>query len=179
MNYDAQPVSRIVWVDINFIYANDYNPNVVLTPEMKLLKYSLLYQGWIQPLLVAHQVQGGEQSTYEIIDGFHRWNLAKTDRDVNAMTGGKVPVVDLTLSEAERMLLTIRINRAKGTHVAVKMHEIVYALFHEHNYSVAQISQGIGADKHEVNTLLMKNVFEKKKVATTSYSKAWVPKLAK
>lgn len=166
------PINNIVWEDVNALKANSYNPNVVMTPEMKLLKHSLMMQGWIQPILVCRDLKTGD---YEVIDGFHRFTLCKTDPDINAMTEGLVPVVIMDLSKSERMMLTIRINRAKGNHMAIKMHEIVYELHHDHGCSIEQISKGIGADKHEVETLLMENVFEKKNVANVPYSKAWVP----
>lgn len=166
------PVSNIQWLDVNLLDANDWNPNYVQGPEMKLLAFSLRKQGWIQPILVCPQ-PGTDRCT--IIDGFHRHLVTKTDKNVWAMTGGKVPVVLMNLTEAERMLLTIRINRAKGSHEAFKMHEIITKVVHEHGLSVAEVCAEIGADANEVETLLMRDVFEKKEVDKYNYSKAWVP----
>lgn len=171
---DQHPISRVQWESVNNLKANSYNPNVVMTPELKLLKFSLLKQGWIQPILVSHAPEDTERE-YEVIDGFHRWTLARTDKEVNAMTGGLVPVVVMEMTKAERMMLTVRINRAKGNHMAIKMHEVVSELHYVHGVSVADIGFGIGADKHEVETLLMENIFQKKKVEAIPYSKAWVP----
>lgn len=171
---ENHPISRIQWEDVNHLKANSYNPNVVMTPELKLLKFSLLKQGWIQPILVSHDPED-EDKCFEVIDGFHRWTICKTDPEVNAMTGSKVPVVVMELTKAERMMLTVRINRAKGNHMAIKMHEIVSELHHVHGCTIEQIGAGLGADKHEVETLLMENVFKKKDVANVPYSKAWVP----
>ncbi|MCP4749093.1 MAG: ParB N-terminal domain-containing protein [Desulfobacteraceae bacterium] len=67
------PINNIKWININKLDPNDYNPNVVYTPELKLLKLSLLSQGWIQHILV-----NKENGSYIIIDGFHRYNLVKT-----------------------------------------------------------------------------------------------------
>lgn len=164
------PISNIQWVDVSLLQANDYNPNVVVSPEFKLLKFSLLTQGWIQPILVCPKGEG-----YEIIDGFHRATLAKTDKDVAALADGKVPVCIMELDEAERKMLTIRINRAKGSHVAVRMHEIVVSLINEHGYSIKQVCEGIGADKSEVELLLTDNVFKKFDIENTPYSRAWEP----
>ena len=145
-----------------------YNPNVVFTKEIQLLKLSLLKQGWIQPILVTQD--------YVIIDGFHRATLAKTEKDLREMTGGKVPVVIMNLSEPERMLLTIRMNRAKGSHIAVKMSDIIKTLVNEYGMPVKQICKEIGATKDEVDLLMLDNVFKKMKFdETTKYSKAWVP----
>lgn len=173
MKLTEHPISNVQWVAVSRLQANGYNPNVVVTPEFKLLKFSLLKQGWIQPILVC-PVEGTEDAL-EIIDGFHRATLAKTDKEVAEMTGGMVPVSILPLDVAERKMLTIRINRAKGSHVAVKMHEIVVSLINEHGKSIKEVCQGIGADKSEVELLLTDNVFKKLDIENTPYSRAWEP----
>lgn len=162
------PISNVEWVDVEKLSANDYNPNVVFSKEMELLKFSLLRQGWIQPILVTQD--------FVIIDGFHRASLAKADKEVAAMTDGKVPVVVMQLTEPERMLLTIRINRAKGSHIAIKMSDIIKSLVNEHGMPVPEICKEIGATKDEIELLMMENVFKKHNVDKESkYSKAWVP----
>ncbi|QIG76137.1 co-activator of prophage gene expression [Rhizobium phage RHph_I4] len=173
MKISDHPLSNVQWVDVARLQANDYNPNVVVSPEFKLLKFSLLKQGWLQPILVCPVP--GSDTALEIIDGFHRATLAKTDKDVSAMTDGKVPVVILPLDVAERKMLTIRINRAKGSHVAVKMHDIIVSLINEHGMSIKDVCQGIGADKPEVELLLTDNVFKKLDIENTPYSRAWEP----
>lgn len=170
MSMKQQPIDNITWLKAELLNANDYNPNVVLDQELKLLKFSLLQQGWLQPILVAK-----DDDSYVVIDGFHRYWLAIHDKDVAAMTNGKVPCAVLKLSEPERMMLTIRINRAKGNHVSFKMHEIVTELFNNHKLSVAEIGQGIGASKHEVDLLLEEGVFTAKNIKEHKYSKAWIP----
>lgn len=164
-----QPINNIQWIPVGLLTANDYNPNKVLTAEMALLKFSLLQQGWIQPILAVK----GEDDKYIIVDGFHRYSLAKADIDVFNMGEGKVPVVVLELTVPERMLLTIRINRAKGSHIAIRMHEIIKALIEEHGYTMSQVCEGIGADEHEVETLVHSSIFQQKEVATKEFSKSW------
>lgn len=161
------PIDNIQWLEADSLQSNDYNPNVVYNQELKLLKLSLLKQGWIQPLLVD---QDGV-----IIDGFHRFSLAKNDPEVRAMTNGLAPCAVLNLSAAERMMLTVRINRAKGSHIAVKMHELVRTLVEVYALSIAEVCEGIGATKDEVELLLMENVFKKLDVQNHKYSKAWYP----
>lgn len=169
MNIKDMPISKVEWIDVDLLKANDYNPNVVLSKEMQLLRLSILKQGWIQPILTTKD--------FTIIDGFHRSTLAKVHEDVRNMTDGKVPVVVLDLSEAQRKLLTIRINRAKGTHVALKMSDIIKDLVHNHDMPVPTICKEIGATKDEIELLLLDNVFKMKKIdENTKYSKAWIPK---
>lgn len=168
MKIDEMPISKVEWIDVNELSANDYNPNVVYSKEMELLKLSLLKNGWIQPILCTQN--------YVIIDGFHRASIAKADKEVFAMTKGKVPVVIMNLSEPERMLLTIRINRAKGQHIAIKMSDIIKQLVNDYGVPVAEICNQIGATKDEIELLLMDSVFKKYDITKESkYSNAWVP----
>lgn len=160
-----QPINNIVWIEAKLLTANGWNPNFVLSKELQLLKLSLLSQGWIQPVLV-------DQNNV-IIDGWHRSFLCKNDKDVAEMTDGKCPCAVLDLTEPERMLLTVRINRAKGVHSAVKMHELVSILYTTHKLTVQQIGDGIGANKDEVDLLLKENVFKKLDIENTPYSEAW------
>ena len=165
---DDQPINKIEWVDVNKLHSNDYNPNVVLNKEMRLLKLSILKQGWIQPILVTQN--------YEIIDGFHRSTLAKGSKEIRQMTGGKVPCVVLNLSEPERMLLTIRINRAKGNHVAFKMQDIIKTLINDYNIPKEEIARQIGADITEIDVLYLDDVFRKYELKEESlYNQAWEP----
>lgn len=168
-----QPIDQICWVDVNELSANDYNPNHVMAPEMKLLAFSILQQGWIQPILVWPDPETGK---LVIIDGFHRHMVTKTNKDVWAMTLGKVPVVKMDMTVPERMLLTIRINRAKGNHAAIRMHDIVSSLVNDWNYTADAVGKAIGADKSEIQVLLAENVFAAKKVDDVNYSKGWAPK---
>ena len=155
---------------MNKLTANDYNPNVVFTKEMELLKLSIMKQGWIQPILVTQD--------NVIIDGFHRSTIAKTDMDVFKLTKGKVPCVIMDLTEPERMLLTIRINRAKGSHIALKMSDLVKRLVNDYCVPPSQICEEIGATKDEVDLLMLENVFNKFGIDKSSeYSKAWVPRV--
>src|SRR5256885_364426 len=95
------PIEMIEWRDPETLDANLYNPNVVVSKEMELLKLSLERQGWIQPILIT--------PNGTIIDGFHRTTIAR-------LNGWLVPCAVLDLDEKERMILTVRINRAKGSH---------------------------------------------------------------
>lgn len=164
-----QPLDNVQWIDFFELKANDYNPNFVFNAELKLLEVSLLKHGWVQPILI--------DESKEIIDGFHRWSLVRMSDKLKNMTQGKVPCCVMALSLAERKMLTIRINRAKGHHVAVKMSEIIKDLINTYGCSISQVCEGIGATKDEIDLLLMENVFEKFDIKNHKYSKAWQPKV--
>jgi ParB-like chromosome segregation protein Spo0J len=71
-HHDQQPISNVQWIDRELLQANDYNPNHVASPELRLLAQSILESGWTQPI-VARSVDNGR---YEIVDGFHRWTVS-------------------------------------------------------------------------------------------------------
>ena len=163
--YKQDPISNVKWIEVEKLNANDYNPNVVLNKELKLLELSVLKNGWIQPILI--------NNDNTIIDGFHRSYLSRNSKLLKEKYNGKVPCVVMDLTEAERMLLTIRINRAKGNHVAFKMHEIVKALVDKHEVSMEYIQESIGASKDEVELLYKDGVFDALNIKEHKYSRAW------
>lgn len=154
------PIENIVWKNPNDLIANDYNPNVVFTNEMKLLEFSLKRQSWIQPILISKE--------NIIIDGFHRYTIAKRNDWL-------VPCAVLDISDIERRLLTIRINRAKGSHIAIRMSDIIKGLLRD-GVTEAEIAEHIGADKEEVRLLSLEDVFESFDLENHTYSKSWIPK---
>lgn len=162
------PIDRVVWLKAADLHANDYNPNVVVTQELRLLEHAITTYGWLHPLLVS-----GRDT--EIIDGFHRWMLAQECKLIRERYSGHVPVIKLDLSVPDRKMLTIAINRAKGTHVAVRMHAIVRELIDVHGLSRDAVCKGIGASSGEVDLLYQDGVFEARKIADHRYSKAWEP----
>jgi ParB-like chromosome segregation protein Spo0J len=163
----ADPLDHIQWVDAAVLNANAWNPNRVHKAELRLLARSMLKTGWIQPVLA--------NPDGLIIDGFHRWRLSQDNKTVKERWGGRVPVAVLDVDRPSAMVMTIRINRAKGTHVAVSMSEIVRELIAEHQYDPQQIAEEIGATLDEVRLLAQDGVFAIKGIADWAYSQAWYP----
>lgn len=165
---EGDPIDHIRWVPADTLDANTWNPNRVHGAELRLLERSILSTGWLQPLLV--------NPDRLIIDGFHRWRLSQDSKAVQLRWKGKVPVAVLDVDRPTAMLMTIRINRAKGTHVAVEMSAIVRELIEEHGVSRDQIAAEIGGTKDEVDLLAQEGVFAAKNIQKWAYSKAWYPK---
>ena len=117
-----QPINGVEWVPVGALSANDYNPNVQPPPEARLLKISLLEDGWTQPIVV---FDDGSVGRPIIVDGEHRWRIARDDADVRAMSGGYVPIVRISKDRSRLMMSTIRHNRARGEHTVKAMAEIV------------------------------------------------------
>jgi hypothetical protein len=162
------PISCIEWLHCGLLKANHYNPNVVFNQELKLLEHSLFKTGWVQPILISPE--------RNIIDGFHRWALMQESKRLRERYAGRLPCATIKCSEPEAMMLTIRMNRAKGTHVAVRMSDIVQTLMNVYGLSHAAIMEGIGATRDEVDLLYQDSIFEAKGLANYRYSRAWIPK---
>ena len=82
------PVYGVRAVPIEKIRANSYNPNAVAPTEMKLLYDSIKEDGYTMPT-VCYYIK--EEDIYEIVDGFHRYMIMKTHRDIYEREGGKLP----------------------------------------------------------------------------------------
>lgn len=164
------PIDNVEWVHVDLLIANDYNPNHVFGAEMKLLERSMLKSLWIQPILVR------ADDDYTIVDGFHRATIAKTSAALQKRDGGLVPIAALNISRAEAIIATVRFNRAKGGHAALKMSELVRELVNDHKLPPKVVAEELGAHIDEINLLLTGGIFKARKLEGRDYSKAWVPR---
>jgi ParB-like chromosome segregation protein Spo0J len=167
MTAHREPVENIQWIECDRLVANHYNPNRVMNAEMNLIERSILKTGWIQPILVNKNLC--------IIDGFHRWTLSRLSTQLREKYHGKVPCAVLDVSDAEAMVITVRINRAKGTHLAFRMSEYIKELLSVHRIPIDELAKDIGATMDEVELLMRGDVFESKDIENWTYSEAWFP----
>lgn len=160
---EAHPVSRVQWVPADKVQANDYNPNSVAAPEMRLLRLSIESDGFTQPIVVWDT---GEH--FEVIDGFHRHLVGKE------LGMPMLPVVVVNadrLDKGDRIASTIRHNRARGKHAVEAMSEIVMELARR-NWSDAKIARELGMDADEV--LRLKQITGLAEMfADREFSEAW------
>lgn len=140
------PVYNVQAVPIDKIQANSYNPNSVAPPEMKLLYQSIKEDGYTMPIVCYYL---SEIDKYEIVDGFHRYTVMKTHRDIYDRENGMLPVVTIEKDESNRMASTIRHNRARGSHDVDLMSNIVSELT-QAGMSDAWILKNIGMDADEL-----------------------------
>lgn len=161
------PVYNVIPVPIDDIQANAYNPNSVAPPEMKLLYKSILEDGYTMPI-VCYRLPNGK---YEIVDGYHRYTVMKTHKDIYEREGGMLPVVVIDKDISNRMASTIRHNRARGTHSVELMSHIVEELVAS-GMSDAWILKNIGMDADEL--LRLKQVTGLAALfKDREYSKSW------
>ena len=126
-------------VPIDEVYANDYNPNIVAAPEMKLLETSIIENGFCYPIAVIKD----ENNMYCIVDGFHRYTVAKK------LNLKEIPIVVLKHDIVKRIAATVQFNRARGTHQVLDMSKIVIRLVGE-GKTDAEIAEMLGMDGDEV-----------------------------
>ena len=140
------PVYNVIAVPVEKVVANDYNPNVVAPPEMRLLELSIWEDGFTMPCVCYHDK---ENDKYILVDGFHRYRVMLTSKRINQREHGMLPVVVIDKDLSHRMGSTIRHNRARGTHVVELMTHIVAELT-KSGMSDQWIMRNIGMDKDEL-----------------------------
>ena len=169
--FKDEPVDFVKWVKNDTVVANDYNPNKVAPPEMKLLELSIINDGYTQPIVAW---SNPEKGAIEVIDGFHRNRVGRESNVVGQRVKGYLPIVDIRTEQSgknDRMASTIRHNRARGKHQVDAMSEIVIELKNR-NWRNARIANELGMDEEEVLRLCqisgMEHLFSDK-----DFSRAW------
>lgn len=157
------PVLDIKMIDIEKVYSNDYNPNSVAPPEMKLLKKSIEEDGYTQPIVTYYDANSDK---YIIVDGFHRYRCAKEFFELK-----EVPVVIIDKPIEKRMASTIRHNRARGTHSIKGMSSIVMELTKK-GWDNLKICEHLGMELEEV--IRLKQITGLKEAFSNhEFSKSW------
>lgn len=146
MNVKKSPVYNVIAVPVEKVQANDYNPNIVAPPEMKLLELSIWEDGFTMPCVCYYDK---EKDVYIIVDGFHRYSVLKTSKRIFEREKGMLPVVVINKDLSNRMSSTIRHNRARGTHNIELMCHIVAEL-DKAGMSDSWIMKNIGMDRDEL-----------------------------
>lgn len=167
--FKKEPVDCVLWVPNQEVQANDYNPNSVAGPEMKLLEISIEEDGYTQPIV------SWRHDHYEVVDGFHRNRVGKECKKITKRVHGYLPLVVINQEKTERgdrIASTIRHNRARGKHKVNAMSEIVLDL-KKRNWSDEKIARELGMDADEVLRLAqitgLTEIFKDRE-----FSKAWI-----
>lgn len=140
------PVTRVKLVPIDKVQGNDYNPNRVAPPEMKLLELSIKKDGFTMPVVVANDDETGG---YVVVDGFHRTTVVKKSKEISESLNGYLPVVPLNKNIEDRITATVRHNIARGSHQVELTAKLVTAL-KKHHWTNERIGRELGMDPDEV-----------------------------
>lgn len=92
----------VVYMPIDAVYPNDWNPNRQSEHDFELLLRSMEEDGFTQPVIVNLE--------NKIIDGEHRWRAAKVLKYTD------IPVVAVDMTEEQMRISTMRHNKARGSH---------------------------------------------------------------
>lgn len=164
-----EPVDCVVWVPAEQVRANDYNPNVVAPPEMRLLQLSIMQDGYTQPIVAWPDGDG-----FEVVDGFHRKRVGCEVKAVSRRVKGRLPLSVINserTSREDRIAATIRHNRARGRHTVDAMADIVLDLSRR-NHSDEWIGRELGMEPDEV--LRLKQITGLAELfADRDFSEAW------
>lgn len=162
------PALGIQLVAADSVKGNDYNPNKVAPPEMRLLQLSIAKDGLTMPVVVADDAESGE---HVVVDGFHRTTVCKNVKTVRESLAGYLPVVKLNKSIEDRITSTVRHNMARGTHQVELSAKLVTAL-KKHNWTNERIGKELGMDPDEV--LRLKQITGLAEAfADKEFSRAW------
>ena len=165
--FKSEPCDCVLWIKQENIQANEYNPNYVAAPEMKLLYESIRSDGYTMPI-VTYDLKDGRR---EIVDGFHRNRIGREHADIKKRVYGYLPVSTIDRPTDERMASTIRHNRARGTHGIRPMSDIILDLSKQ-GWDDAKICEKLGMDLDEV--IRLKQITGLKEAFSNhTFSKSW------
>ncbi|WP_343672612.1 ParB/RepB/Spo0J family partition protein [Chitinophaga sp.] len=140
------PVLNVQLIPIDHLEGNDYNPNKVAPPEMKLLELSIRKDGLTMPVVVAKEKADNH---WVVVDGFHRTEVCKNIADIGAGLNGYIPVTRLDKSLENRVASTVRHNMARGTH-QIELSAKLVTFLRRKDWSNERIGEELGMDPDEV-----------------------------
>lgn len=144
------PVDCVIWEKSENVEGNEYNPNSVAPPEMKLLNRSIEADGYTMPIVTFDSRES--EGKIKIVDGFHRRKCEVTNNKISESTFGRIPITFIRSEQSDisdRMASTIRHNRARGTHSIDLMVNIVKDLTNA-GMGNDWIMKNIGMDAEEL-----------------------------
>jgi len=157
-----------VWVDIDSLKLADWRTTYVLKPDLEVLARSLDDYGWLQPLIV-------QQGTNVIIDGAHRWQVARSLSRLNKATKNSVPVIFVQCDDIDAMLMHARLNRGRGIVIAKRLSRIVQRVLRSKKYVESDIKRMFVMHLDEIDLMVDGTLLKDKNISEHKYSAAWVP----
>jgi len=114
----------ITTINVDKIKPNNWNPNVIPAEVLSKLRTEIERKGMCEPIHVREVgIEGAGE--YEIIDGFHRWSIAK---EVGITD---IPTIVQPYDEQEAKIKTIQLNYMRGTAIPIRMANLIHELSKE------------------------------------------------
>lgn len=164
--FKDHPTDFTRWQKSEKVHANDYNPNKVAKPEMKLLADSIKMSGITMNVVAVHDQDAGVDI---VVDGFHRKTIISGD---DAISHGYVPISTVGHSMDKRRAATIAHNRARGKHEVELMISMLNGALQD-GESEVKIAKHWGMEAEEV-LRLKREAGIGSHYAKQPHSKAWV-----
>lgn len=135
------PVLNVQLLPMNKVVPNDYNPNKMQFKVLKLLKTSIIEDGFLFPILVIYVK---ENDQYVVVDGFHRYKaMLQLNQDL-------IPAVVLKRDISERRVMTVRMNKTRGVHQLDGDKKNFQNLLDEGKFSLPELSQKMALEAEEI-----------------------------
>lgn len=116
MEFASNPI-EIKWIKTELFVENPWNPNRMSRENLKKLTHEIRNKGFAAPVL-ARPFQG----RYQIIDGEHRWKIA---RDLGLVA---IPCVITQLDDVEARIKTLQLNGLKGENEPDRLAKLLHEL---------------------------------------------------
>jgi ParB-like chromosome segregation protein Spo0J len=122
MNVAAKGVEKlsVVEIGVDNLTPNPWNPNRMSEAMRAKLKAYLQREGFVEPLVVRPLGDG-----YQILGGFHRWEIAKE------LSYRAVPCVVVDLDDQRAKILSVNLNEMKGQSLPTLLANLVHDLSKE------------------------------------------------
>lgn len=134
----AVPCATTLLASRALVRANNYNPNSVDISKMRLLRQSILDNGFCFPVVT---IWDDAERVFVIVDGFHRFTIAGPDW----LKLTHVPVVVVPHDISKRMYATVQFNKARGVHQVDLDADLIRALIQQGN-GEEEIAEHLGMD---------------------------------
>lgn len=141
----------VIYLPVNEIKPNSYNPNRQSQHDFELLCKSIAEDGFTQPIVVL-------RATKEIVDGEHRWRACK------ALGYDEVPCVLTDMTPEQMRIATLRHNRARGSEDANLAADVLKSLAEMGDDVLAHAQDSLQMDDVEI-ARLTKELSDKNEVA--------------
>lgn len=165
-----EPTDCVLWIKNDNIESNDYNPNDVAPPEMRLLKLSIDKDHYTQPIVTWKE----SEDDYGIVDGEHRYKVGTSVKSIRNRLHNYLPITIVNQNvtdKNDRVSSTIRHNRARGVHKVMSMTDIV-AMLIKNGWDDIKIATELGMDSDEI-LRFKQNTGLPELFKDHEYSKSW------
>jgi ParB-like chromosome segregation protein Spo0J len=155
-------------LDYSLLKESPWRATHVLKPDLELLKQSILDYGILSPVIV-------HKKTMQIIDGYHRWLVFRSNKELIKKNNSKIEVLLYDIDEIDAMMMHLRLNRGRGSIFANRMSMIIKDIDYSGKYSVDEMQDLLSMNVMEIEMMLDGSLLKSRKVKDHTYSKAWVP----